>query len=86
MAGRWQASPPRDAQPATDGSVPACHKAPLPDDFWDLTAEQALGRACVACGKALGVGAVYRGPVLGRDGAMLLDADVFACPPPAGGR
>ncbi|CAL9466369.1 hypothetical protein SUDANB120_02746 [Streptomyces sp. enrichment culture] len=70
----------------TRESTAACHKAPLPDDFWDLTAEQALGRACVACGKALGVGAVYRGPVLGRDGAMLLDADVFACPPPAGGR
>ncbi|MFJ7168452.1 hypothetical protein ACIQUV_23425 [Streptomyces globosus] len=85
MAGRWHASPPRDAQTGTDGVVPACHRAPLPDDFWDLSAEQALGRACVACGRALGAGAVYRGPVLGRDGAMLLDADVYACPPPADG-
>ncbi|MEF2527145.1 MULTISPECIES: hypothetical protein [Streptomyces] len=63
-----------------------CHRAPLPDDFWDLTAEQALGRACVVCGKALGVGAVYRGVVTGHEGAMLLDADVRSCPPPAAGR
>ncbi|WP_162793116.1 MULTISPECIES: hypothetical protein [Streptomyces] len=63
-----------------------CHSAPLPDDFWDLTAEQALGRVCVACGKVLVAGAVYRGVVTGREGAMLLDADVWSCPRPAVGR
>ncbi|GAA1583977.1 hypothetical protein ACYTFC_09410 [Streptomyces globosus] len=63
-----------------------CHKAPLPEDFRDLTAEQALGRACVACRKVLGAGAVYRGVVTGHEGAMLLDADVWSCPRPAAGR
>ncbi|WP_162793149.1 MULTISPECIES: hypothetical protein [Streptomyces] len=58
---------------------------PLPA-FSDLTIEQARGKACVACGKLLGLGRIYRGPILGYDGPMLLDVDVWSCPPPAAGR
>jgi len=62
--------------------APSCVEAPLPE-FQDLTGEQARGRACVACGKPLTAGAVYRGVVLGREGAYVLDADVWCCPAPA---
>ncbi|GAA1557133.1 hypothetical protein [Streptomyces globosus] len=62
-----------------------CAKAPLPA-FEELTIEQARGRACVACGEPLGVERVYRGPVVGYDGALTLDADVWACPPAGAAR
>jgi len=61
----------------------ACADVPLPE-YDQLTIEQLRGLACVACGERLGVGSVYRGVVLGREGGMLLDADVRACPPGAG--
>ncbi|MFE3578696.1 hypothetical protein [Streptomyces vinaceus] len=63
----------------------ACAEAPLPE-YWDLTIEQLRGLACVACGVRLGPGSVYRGVVMGREGAMLLDADVRSCPAPEPGR
>lgn len=61
----------------------ACTDVPLPR-YEELTIEQARGLACVACGRRLSVGSVYRGVVLGHEGGLLLDADVRACPPAAG--
>ncbi|MFK0252536.1 hypothetical protein [Streptomyces sp. NPDC090445] len=63
--------------------TPVCAKAPLPKAFEELTIEQARGYACVACGKPLGVGRVYRGVVMGYDGGYLLDANVWTCGPDA---
>ncbi|GAA1586022.1 hypothetical protein [Streptomyces globosus] len=57
-----------------------CAQAPLPT-FDELTIEQARGRACVACGSPIARGAVYRGPIVGYDGGLTLDADVWACGP-----
>ncbi|WP_328620738.1 hypothetical protein [Streptomyces sp. NBC_00354] len=63
----------------------ACTDVPLPN-YEQLTIEQTRGLACVACGARLGAGSVYRGVVLGREGGMLLDADVRSCPAPGVGR
>ncbi|MFB6811263.1 hypothetical protein [Streptomyces sp. NPDC056387] len=56
-----------------------CFDAPLPR-YDELTIEQIFGVACVACGQELGADSVYRGVVEGREGAMLLDANVRVCP------
>jgi len=55
-----------------------CSEAPIPPAAalsWEATA----GRACYACGKRLTVGAIHAGRARGRDGAHVLDADVYAC-------
>lgn len=59
-------------------TTPWCGTTPLPA-FDELTAAQARGHACVSCGDPIGPGAVYRGVVLGHEGGLLLDADVWAC-------
>ncbi|NWF31277.1 hypothetical protein HW130_34490 [Streptomyces sp. PKU-EA00015] len=45
-----------------------------------LSWEAYAGRACYACGKALTTGAVLVGRAKGRQGAHVLDTDVYACP------
>ncbi|MCX5078998.1 hypothetical protein OG321_42130 [Streptomyces sp. NBC_00424] len=57
-----------------------CADTPLPPAQglpWDV----GMGRACVACGKKLTVGAVSRGKVSGRQGVHSIDTEVWACPP-----
>ncbi|MGW0751988.1 hypothetical protein [Streptomyces sp. NPDC002587] len=49
-----------------------------------LSWEQIRGRACVACGEPLTGSRVHRGVVVEREGAMLLDFDVYSCPPSEG--
>lgn len=46
----------------------------------ELSWEQTAGRACFACGKPLTTGAVSCGIARGRDGAHVLDTEVWACP------
>ncbi|MGW8954694.1 hypothetical protein [Streptomyces sp. NPDC055709] len=46
----------------------------------ELNWEQYAGRACCACGKQLTTGAVPRGIARGRQGAYVLDVEVWACP------
>lgn len=46
----------------------------------DLGWEQYAGRACFACGKPLMHGAVLCGKARGRQGAVVLDVDVWSCP------
>lgn len=79
------AAPPlRAAPPGRAGAAVTtrpCAKAPLPT-FEKLNIDQPRGRACVACGRPIGPGAVYRGPVVGYDGGLPQDADVWACGPP----
>ncbi|WP_327282291.1 hypothetical protein [Streptomyces sp. NBC_01205] len=58
-----------------------CRDVPLPSAR-GLTWEQAHGRACIACGEPLTAGRVYRGAVLDREGAYLLDFEVWSCPDP----
>lgn len=47
--------------------------ATLPRERW-------AGRACVWCGTALTSGAVSQGIARGQVGAIVLDAEVWACP------
>ncbi|MFK0252134.1 hypothetical protein [Streptomyces sp. NPDC090445] len=47
-------------------------------------ASQRCRQPCFACGEPIGPGAVYRGVVIGHDGGLVLDADVWACGPQAG--
>ncbi|MGW7369214.1 hypothetical protein ACWGI8_38790 [Streptomyces sp. NPDC054841] len=56
-----------------------CRERPVPP-VQSLTLEQYAGRACFACGKPLTTGAVSRGKAFGRDGAHVLDTEVWACP------
>jgi hypothetical protein len=51
-----------------------------------LSRERWSGRACVWCGVLLTVGAVSQGIARGRLGAVVLDAEVWACPDCAQGR
>jgi len=46
-----------------------------------LTWDQAKGRACVWCRQQLTTGAVSAGTIRDRDGAHVLDTEVWACPP-----
>ncbi|MFE4217156.1 hypothetical protein [Streptomyces sp. NPDC056844] len=45
-----------------------------------LTWDQSAGRACVWCKKLLTTGAVSAGTIPCRDGAHVLDTEVWACP------
>ena len=45
-----------------------------------LTYGQGRGWACYGCGKTLAKDAVLVGRAVGRDGAHVLDCDVYACP------
>lgn len=45
-----------------------------------LTWAQSAGRACVWCGRLLTTGAVHAGIIRERDGAHVLDTEVWACP------
>lgn len=64
-------------------TVLACSSVPVPPPS-KLDWEQSHGRACVACGEPLAAGRVHRGVVLDREGALLLDFDVYSCPNPKG--
>lgn len=57
-----------------------CADTPLPP-AQGLPWNVAMGRACVACGKELTVGAVSRGKVSGRQGVHSIDTEVWSCPP-----
>ncbi|MFF3431244.1 hypothetical protein [Streptomyces sp. NPDC002602] len=60
-----------------------CDTLPLPASVSDLSQDQYMGRACVSCGRPLTGGAVPRGVVAGRQGACVLDTEVWSCPAPA---
>ncbi|MFD1659993.1 hypothetical protein ACFSL4_17770 [Streptomyces caeni] len=52
----------------------------MPPPVSALTREQYAGRACCWCGTRLWRGAVSAGIARGRQGAHVLDAEVWACP------
>ncbi|MFI1472016.1 hypothetical protein [Streptomyces wuyuanensis] len=56
-----------------------CRERPIPT-AQALSHEQYAGRACCACGKQLTTGAVHRGVARGRQGAHVLDVEVWSCP------
>lgn len=56
-----------------------CRERPVPT-AQALSWEQYAGRACCACGKPLTTGAVHRGVARGRQGAHVLDVEVWTCP------
>lgn len=58
---------------------PRCQDAPIPPAR-ELSYDAYWGWACYACGKRLTTGAVLRGRARGREGAVVLDVDVWACP------
>ena len=53
---------------------------PSPRPVSELTYEQYSGRACCWCGTPLQSGAVSAGISRGRQGAHVLDIEVYACP------
>lgn len=65
------------ARPRSAAKV--CRNQPVPD-AGDLSWEQYAGRACFACGRQLTVGAVSCGRATGRQGAHVLDVEVWSCP------
>ncbi|MGW7366459.1 hypothetical protein ACWGI8_24245 [Streptomyces sp. NPDC054841] len=67
--------------PAVEGTAArtSCRKAPVPA-AQALSWEQYAGRSCVACGKPLTTGAIWCGVARGRQGAHVLDTEVWACP------
>jgi hypothetical protein len=68
------------APPAT-AATPAlpCREAPIPTALRELTWDQALGRACCICRRPL-TRSVPRGWIRARDGAHVLDTEVWSCP------
>ncbi|GGZ45904.1 hypothetical protein GCM10010371_01180 [Streptomyces subrutilus] len=62
----------------------ACRDVPVPPTS-HLSVEQLKGVACVACRGQLFESRVHRGVALVRDGGLLLDYDVYSCPPSGGG-
>ncbi|MEU5343069.1 hypothetical protein AB0H18_19910 [Streptomyces sp. NPDC020766] len=55
-------------------------KLPDPPPATELGYEAYSGRACCWCGKPLMHGAVSAGISRGRQGAVVLDIEVYACP------
>jgi hypothetical protein len=53
---------------------------PEPPPATELGYEAYSGRACCWCGKELWSGAVSAGISRGRQGAVVLDIEVYACP------
>jgi hypothetical protein len=64
-------TPPADRARCRDAEIPPAAA---------LKYGQALGWDCYACGKTLTTGAIHVGRAVGRDGAHVLDCDVYACP------
>jgi hypothetical protein len=73
-------------RPWGPGVTRRCDRTPLPESVSALSHDQYLGRACVACGRQLTTGAVPRGVIPGRQGAHVLDVEVWSCPAPGAAR
>lgn len=71
-----------ETAPAT-AEAPRCRDVPVPPTS-QLSTEQLLGVACVACRGQLSESRVLRGVAMVRDGAHLLDYDVYSCPAAGG--
>jgi hypothetical protein len=65
---------------ATDTTATTADPAQALPSVFDLTVGQYAGWNCVWCGKAIGTGGRLVGVARGRDGAHILDVEVYAGP------